>query len=47
MIIVALNGEYGHDISGIIRVERFESDEGSVERREVMDVSRIRRAVRL
>ena len=33
MTIVALKGEYGHDISRVVRVERFESDEGSAERR--------------
>ena len=47
MTIVALKGEYGHDISRVIRVERLESDEDSVERREVMDSSRIESVVRL
>ena len=29
MTIVALKGEYGHDISRVVRVERLESDEDS------------------
>ena len=47
MTIVALKGEYGHDISRVVRVEGLESDEDSVERREVMDSSRIESVVRL
>jgi len=45
--IVALKGECGHDISRVDRVERLESDEDSVERREVMGSSRIESVVRL
>ena len=34
MMIVTLKGEYGHDISRVVRVEGLESDEDSVERRD-------------